>query len=348
MTDNQTKTPLEEYLDDLPQQEQQGSVAIEDESLNSPPTQTLRPIDKKRLDALQKNTIEPLTTDDRWYAHTVLTQCFLPYRDPKTRDWERHNGDVSIFLTAGLIRIPQSVAAPPRSQIAGLPYGAKPRLFMSYITTQAVKNQSPVVPIQHSMTAMIKELGLPITGGKNGTIRNFKEQITRLAACNFRIAGVLPNGAVRHINSEPFKSFDVWFPADPDQKTLWNSEITLTTDFYENLKEHAIPYDVRAMRHIQNNARAQDIYLWMTQRLCRISHDKPLFMTWEMLLETFGGSMTDIYSFPRQFKTALLAARTAYPDARMSEDKDGFKFFHSAPPIPKTKLVVQKQLQQDN
>lgn len=341
MTDNQTKTPLEEYLDDLTQQEQQGSVAIEEAET---PTKELRPIDKKRLDALEKTTIEPPTTDDRWYVHTVLAQCFLPYRDPKTERWERHNGDVSIFLTAGVIRKPQSITAPTRSQIAGLPYGAKPRLFMSYVTTHAVKNQSPIIPVQHSMTAMMKELGLCVTGGNDGTIRNFKEQVTRLAACNFRIAAELPNGRVRHINAEPFKSFDVWFPSDPDQKTLWSSEIILTTDFYENLKEHAIPYDVRALRQIQNNARAQDIYLWMTQRLCKLPHDKPLFMTWGMLREMFGGSMTDIYSFPREFKPALVAACTAYPDARMSEEKDGFKFFHSAPPIPKTKLFVQKQL----
>ena len=55
-----------------------------------------------------------------------------------------------------------------------------------------------------------------------------------------------------------------------NQTTLWPSEIVLTDDYYYSLKDHAIPYDFRALKAIQNKPRAQDIYLWMTQRLCRI------------------------------------------------------------------------------
>jgi len=32
------------------------------------------------------------------------------------------------------------------------------------------------------------------------------------------------------------------------------------------LKDHAVPFDFRALKAIQNKPRAQDIYLWMTQR----------------------------------------------------------------------------------
>lgn len=332
---------IDDYIDDLLRKEEQGKApAVAEEESGKKKQPALRPIDKKRLEAVQKNIVEPPTTDDRWYVHTVLAQCFLPYRDPKQERWYRKNGDCSIIVTAGALTNRQT----NELRVVGLPYGAKPRLFMSYITTHAIKNQSPVVPVQHSMTAMMKELGLYATGGQEGTIRNFKEQVTRLAACNFRIAATLPSGVVRHINAEPFKSFDVWFPSHPDQKTLWASEIILTTEFYDNLKEHAIPYDIRAMRQIQGNARAQDIYLWMTQRLCRVAHDKPLFMTWEMLRDMFGGGITEPRNFPHHFKQALLAARAAYPDARMEEEDDGFRFFHSTPPIQKTRLSVQKSV----
>ena len=146
--------------------------------------------------------------------------------------------------------------------------------------------------------------------------------------------------AVSYTHLDVYKRQDVWFPPNPDQQTLWPSEIILSTDFYDNLVEHAIPYDMRGLRMIQNNARAQDIYLWMTQRLCRIPRDKPLFMTWGILREMFGGQMTETRSFPREFKKALLAARTAYPDAKIEEEKDGFRFLHSMPPIPKTKLIM--------
>lgn len=298
----------------------------------------LRAIDKKRLDGLQEASMQGLQGEDIWYVHTVLAQCFLPYRDPNTRDWDRKNGKISICLTAGKVVDPKSETG---SRIVGLPFGAKPRLFMTYINTQAVKNKSPVIPVERSMTAMMKELGLGITGGKEGTIGRFKEQITKLAACNFRIiAPDSKTGSYKHINAEPFKSFDVWFSPNPEQQTLWPSEIILSTEFYDNLIDHAVPYDMRGMRLIQNNARAQDIYLWMTQRLCRIPHNKPVFMTWQTLREMFGGQMKNIRSFPREFKAAILAAKAIYPDARIEEEDGGFRFLHSHPPIPKTRIIL--------
>jgi hypothetical protein len=57
-----------------------------------------RPVDKKRLQSLYDRTAKPLESQHIWYLHSVLTQCFLPYKDPKTDTWERRNGDFSITL----------------------------------------------------------------------------------------------------------------------------------------------------------------------------------------------------------------------------------------------------------
>src|ERR1700675_4491464 len=93
----------------------------------------LRSIDRKRLDSLQERTETALSSDNIWFIHTVLAQCFLPYKDPKTHDWIRKNGDFSIALMAGHVK---DRRAKDGIRIAGLPYGAKPRLFQSYICTQ--------------------------------------------------------------------------------------------------------------------------------------------------------------------------------------------------------------------
>ena len=169
----------------------------------------LRPIDQMRLERLHERTTSPLASDDIWFIHTVLAQCFLPYRDPKTHDWTRKNGDYSIVLMAGHVEDPKASGG---MRIAGLPYGAKPRLFQSYVCTQTIKHQSPIIPVELSMTAMMQELGLGVSGGKEGTIRAFKEQITRFAACHFTIVGPGPRGTRRHIKAPPIKKFDVWFP----------------------------------------------------------------------------------------------------------------------------------------
>jgi Plasmid encoded RepA protein len=126
---------------------------------------SFRPVDRKRLDSLYHRTETPLESADIWFLHSVLCQCFLPYKDPKTDRWQRTNGDFSVSLVAGDIKDPHSSTA---LRSAGLPYGPKPRLFQSYICMKAIKHQSTVVPVERSMSDMMHVLGLAVTGGKYG------------------------------------------------------------------------------------------------------------------------------------------------------------------------------------
>ena len=63
------------------------------------------------------------------------------------------------------------------------------------ISCTLIKHQSPVVPVERSMSDMMHMLGLAVTGGRHGTIRMFKEQIIRFAACHFTIVGPGPKGS---------------------------------------------------------------------------------------------------------------------------------------------------------
>jgi hypothetical protein len=298
----------------------------------------LRPVDHKRLDSLQDRIDNPLTHDNIGYVHTVLSQCFLPYKDPKTTHWKRKNGKYSIILTAGVFDAPQE---PAELIQLGLPYGAKPRLFQSYICTKAIKHQSRIIPVERSMSAMIHELGLEVRGGKRGSINSFKEQINRFARCRFDIVISISEGKQRYIKAEPIESFEVWFSPNADQHSFWPSEIVLTDQFYQSLKEHAIPHDFRALAAIQNKPRAIDIYLWLTQRLCRIPHNKPLLMRWLELHEMFGGQ-SPMKEFKRKFPADLRAAHTSYPEAGIETRAEGYLFKASPPPVPRTQIRVHK------
>lgn len=294
---------------------------------------SIRPIDRKRIESLKRLHTDPLANMDIGFTHSVFAQCFLPYRDPKAPHWVRRNGQYSIIIDAGTLTHP-SLNEPGR--VMGLPYGSRPRLFQNYFCTLAIRNQSPIIPIERSMTAMIKELQIRSSGGKQGTMGPFKEQIKRYAASHFRIAG--PDGT--HINAGPFKVFKVWFSDNPNQKSLWPEEIILSDDFFYSLKHHAIPFNFKALIPIKNNSRAQDIFLWMTQRLCRISCKRPLLMTWEMLFDQFGGDQISLHAFQQAFNKALLAARSCYPDARIQEHPNGWIFYNSPAPVRKTKITA--------
>ena len=143
----------------------------------------LRPIDKKRCDHLQTMIEANPQNNEVWYIHSVLAQCFLPYRNQQNAiHWVKENGNVALIVTADAVKNQNGDYV-----TLGLPFGAKPRLFLSKIQTEAIRRQSPVIPVSTSMTGMLRELGFNVTGGKRGTIASFKEQTSRLAACRFRV-----------------------------------------------------------------------------------------------------------------------------------------------------------------
>jgi disulfide oxidoreductase YuzD len=124
---------------------------------------------------------------------------------------------------------------------------------------------------------------------------------------------------------------------------LWPSEIVLTDEYYHSLKDHAIPFDFRGMRAIQSKPRAQDIYLWLTQRLCRLESGKPVLMRWVDLYEMFGGESV-MKEFKRKFPNDLRAALAAYPGAKVEEHSEGYLFKPSPPPVPKISVTVPRSL----
>jgi hypothetical protein len=295
----------------------------------------LRPVDKKRLAALHERSTTELKSGDIGYAHTVLTQCVLPYIDPKTRDWTRKNGDYSLMLTGGLVEDGEG-----GFRCVGLPYGSKPRLFQLYFCTQAIKQQTRIVSLEKTLCGMLTALGYGTSGGAHGPIRLFKEQMVRYARATITIIGPGPRGGRRYSNSQPIERFDVFFSPDPGEKDIWPQEIELTLAFYETLACHAVPFHFEALRSIQQRTRAIDAYLWLTQRLCRIPAGKPLLIKWRTLHEMFGGQ-SPFRVFKQAFRSDLKYALCAYPQARLEECPQGFLFRNSLPPIPsKNRLFV--------
>jgi hypothetical protein len=274
------------------------------------------------------------------FLHTVLAQCGLPYREPGTRDYIRENGKASLVVTAGHLFDP--VLKKPVLQ--GIPYGAKPRLLMIHLCTEAVRTQSPKIQIADSMSGFMRDLGLKVSGGRDGSIAMFKEQLNRLAASRIQLLMALDQRAVVMNPAPLIKQFDVWFPEDPRQRMLWPSEVILSSEFFDTLKTHALPLDPRGIRALQHSARAIDVYTWLTARLPRVKRRGGEIVSWRALQSQFGPDIADFRNFRRHMQIALRQALAVYPRARVEQIEGGLLLRRSYPPIARISTTVVKRL----
>jgi hypothetical protein len=198
------------------------------------PTQTVRRI----FDAADE-IMGGVAPDELQFLHAVLASCALPYRQPPgdAVDFVRTNGRATLILQPGYLLDP--LTRKPVRQ--GLPYGAKPRLLMLHLCSEAVRRQTNQIEVAGSMTAFMRELGLSATGGAQGSIGRFKDQLNRLAATRMQLLFDAGDFAAIRNPAPVIAAMDVWFPTDPRQRMLWPTAITLSVEFFKSLQDHALP-----------------------------------------------------------------------------------------------------------
>ena len=279
------------------------------------------PRDQRRR-AETKYTLEHREGADRdnlRHLHSVLALCSLPYqRQPvSVREWERKQGRMSLMVTAGKLMSPEDgkwVDQP-------LPYGSRARLLLLHTCSEAIRQKSPVIEIEDSLTGFIKGMGFSVTGGKNGTLNSFKQQVNALAACSMRI-GVWDGDRAKTINTQPFSSIDVWFPATADQRMLWPSTITFSQEFYSTLTKHALPVNVHAVRAFAGSPRKLDLLFWLGYRLNTLS--KLLTISWDTLGEQWGAGYSRPANFRRDFALEIAELKEVFPKLPVKVTEEGF------------------------
>ncbi len=227
--------------------------------------------DQRRRDAVRlviEN--EPALPENLQHIHSVLALCGLPYRDPgAVREFSRTYGRNSLNLIAGRLKDPATGAFLPQ----GLPYGPKARLMLLHLCTEAVRQRSAVVQVADTLSGFMREMGFAVTGGERGTIRQFKEQLNRLAACTMQIGLWDGRDSATTLNVPPFRSLELWRarPAeghDEGGETLDGARtVRFDQEFYETLIRHALPVDMRAAKAFSGSARKLDLLFWLGYRL---------------------------------------------------------------------------------
>lgn len=261
------------------------------------------------------------------HIHSVLAICALPLTRQalEVRSYERRQGRMSLVVHAGQLKSPQG-----ETVMQPLPYGSRARLLMLHLCSEAVRQGSPTIHIEDSLSAFIRAMGFPVTGGANGTLNAFKAQLTALAACRLQI-GMWDGTRARNINAVPFSELDVWMPTDPDQRMLWPSTVTFSLDFFASLQAHALPVNVEAVRAFAGSARKLDLMFWLGYRLHTLR--KPLVVSWAALQEQFGEGFARERAFRAQLGDELNQISELFPKLPAKLDDNGLTIAPAGPEV---------------
>jgi hypothetical protein len=293
------------------------------------------------FDALPRNVVALAKEADRAvkagkpdYLPAALCQIGLPRSPTEGRTFERTSGNVSLQVEAGKAWDGRTWQQMP------LPYGVRPRLALVHISTQAIRTQSRTVDVGGSVNGFLAELGLDNGGKAYGQMRS---QMAALAVCTLRLGRV----ETRHIDGQerevavtldakPFRQFDAWLDSRGDQPTLWPTEVELTQEFFDSLRETAVPLEHAALAKLTHSALALDLYTWLAHRLYRVRRGGSR-ISWAALQEQFGSEYSDRKDFKREVKRRLREVLTVYAAAKVEEVEGGLMLYASPPPIPRSR-----------
>ncbi len=134
---------------------------------------------KKILDAaVTSQAPHPNALDqNKAFLCKQLVLVTLPHSDPGDIEaWGRKNGDITLQIVPG---VDLNLDTQEIRNI-GYPYGTIPRLLMFWLTTEAIRTKSRRIDLGENLSEFMKKMGLVSTGGENGSITSFKDQMERL------------------------------------------------------------------------------------------------------------------------------------------------------------------------
>ena len=251
----------------------------------------------------------------------------LPYKPIAGNVYQRKNGKFTLSLVTSY----------------KLPYGVIPRLLLCFLTREAARKKSKVIVLGDSLADFMRSLGfLHITGGRWGSITRLKDGVKRLFSCmvtvqwedkeNTLIKNILPVSQVNIYN---------WWDQNPEQKLMWESSVTLTEEFYQELITSPIPFRLSTISMLKSSPLAIDLYLWSSYRNSYVK--RKTLIPWQYLIAQFGSNIPDtprgLLDFKKTFTRGLEKVATVYPPAKKSMiTPEGLLFVPGSPDFPRLKV----------
>ncbi len=302
--------------------------------LENSATQAIRPSIAARLfeEAQAMELADAKSAGTMGFMGRALVQATLPYKEPPPdqRAWGRRAGNVSLVIQPGMYFDEDN-----KGQSIGFPYGTYPRLLLAWIGTEAFRTKSRQLVLGHRLSDFLDALGYTAqNGGPRGNITRIREQMKRLFAAN--IAIVYGGEQGKDFAKKPLPIADEtelwWDPQRPDQAGLWQSTVTLSERFYEEIVSTPVPIDLRALRALRQSPMALDLYCWLTYRM--FSLRAPVTVPWEALKLQFGSEVGRDRKFKEGISKQLQQVLAVYP-AAVQPTKTGLELKPSKTSVPK-------------
>ena len=235
--------------------------------------------------------------------------------------WEKKGHNVTLLVEPGRLR------SRGCTQLYGVPYGARARMILLYLQTQAIRTGSREVALGGSMREWMERMGLSV-GGE--TARALREQAARISACSLKFFWA--DGSGEGFERGAIVRSGLRFHAeDAAQGSLWEDRVVLDETFYAALREHPVPLLEAAIRQLRDRSMSLDIYVWLAWRLHTLT--KPTPISWTSIHAQFGAGFRAVRQFKPRFSEALAAATAAYPDAKVAVEETGLVLYPARPPI---------------
>ena len=212
-----------------------------------------------------------------------------------------------------------------------MPYGGLPRLLLAWMCTESVRTGSPELSLGRSQAEFLQKLDLHNDGRYIARVR---DQSLRLVRSLISVSGA--DGDALGIESILIakRAFLFWNTRDTEQPGLWDSAITLSTDFFESLTHAPVPIRMEALQALKKSPLAMDIYTWLVYRMFSLNvattkcGKRLAQVPWAGLMMQFGSGYADtpqgMRDFKKSFRKRLKEALLFYPEAasHIEETKD--------------------------
>src|SRR5919107_1815100 len=133
------------------------------------------------------------------------------------------------------------------AELIGLPYGAKARMILIYLQTQAVRHDSREVELGRSMRSWLSAMGIATVGGM--TYKQVTEQAKRISACRLTFFTRQDDVEVRQNGAFVDQAISLFGAVEGRQGLLWQESVTINELFFRSLKRHPVPVSENALKH---------------------------------------------------------------------------------------------------